>query len=81
MTSNRAHQPPMGRARAGTTFAREIWFRFTNRIYGPGTKTRPWTWIGDERIAIGSIRFDECPQCDAVADCGQARRPGLAQWQ
>ena len=55
MTSNRAHQPPMGRARAGTTFAREIWFRFTNRIYGPGTKTRPWTWIGDERIAIGSI--------------------------
>ena len=55
MTSNRAHQPPMGRARAGTTFAREIWFRFTNRIYGPGTRTRPWTWIGDERIAIGSI--------------------------
>ena len=45
----------MGRFAAATTFVREIWFRFTNRVYGPGTKTRPWTWIGDERIAIGSI--------------------------
>ena len=26
-----------------------------NRVYGPGTKTAPWTWIGDERIAVGSL--------------------------
>ncbi len=30
-------------------------FRLADRVYGPGTKTAPWTWIGDERIAIGSI--------------------------
>ena len=55
MSEARPHHPPMGRLSAGTTFIREIWFRFTNRVYGPGTKTRPWTWIADERIAIGSI--------------------------
>lgn len=55
MSEARPHHPPMGRLSASTTFIREIWFRFTNRVYGPGTKTRPWTWIGDERIAIGSI--------------------------
>ena len=30
-------------------------FRLTNLFYGPGTKTRPWTWIGDTRVAIGSL--------------------------
>ncbi len=45
----------MGRFASATTFIREIWFRFTNRVYGPGTKTRPWTWIADERIAVGSL--------------------------
>lgn len=30
-------------------------FRLTNRFYGPGTKVSPWTWVGDERIAIGSL--------------------------
>ncbi len=55
MSEVRPQHPPMGRLSLATTFAREIWFRFTNRIYGPGTRTRPWTWIADERIAIGSI--------------------------
>ncbi len=30
-------------------------FRLADRVYGPGTKTRPWTWIGDSRIAVGSL--------------------------
>jgi protein-tyrosine phosphatase len=30
-------------------------FRLADRVYGPGTRTTPWTWIGDERIAIGSL--------------------------
>jgi protein-tyrosine phosphatase len=30
-------------------------FRLANLFYGPGTKTRPWTWIGDTRVAIGSL--------------------------
>lgn len=34
---------------------RGLRFRATNAVYGPGTKTRPWTWIGGTRIAIGSI--------------------------
>jgi predicted protein tyrosine phosphatase len=34
-------------------------FRLTDRFYGPGTKTAPWTWIGDERIAIGSLPTPE----------------------
>ncbi len=34
---------------------RSLRFRLTDRVYGPGTKTRPWTWLGDTRIAIGSL--------------------------
>lgn len=34
-------------------------FRLADRVYGPGTKTAPWTWIGDERIAIGSLPTPE----------------------
>lgn len=30
-------------------------FRVADRLYGPGTRTRPWTWIGDTRIAVGSL--------------------------
>lgn len=30
-------------------------FRLADRVYGPGTRVTPWTWIGDERIAIGSL--------------------------
>ena len=30
-------------------------FRLADRVYGPGSRTTPWTWIGDERIAIGSL--------------------------
>ncbi len=30
-------------------------FRLTDKVYGPGTRTRPWSWIGDTRIAIGSL--------------------------
>ena len=41
--------------RVALTPLRDAWFRVATKIYGPGTKTRPWTWIGDERIAIGSV--------------------------
>ena len=34
-------------------------FRLADRVYGPGTRTTPWTWIGDERIAIGSLPTPE----------------------
>lgn len=34
---------------------RAMRFRLADRVYGPGTKTAPWTWIGEERIAIGSL--------------------------
>jgi protein-tyrosine phosphatase len=34
-------------------------FRLANLVYGPGTKTAPWTFVGDERIAIGSIPTPE----------------------
>jgi atypical dual specificity phosphatase len=34
-------------------------FRLTNRVYGPGTRTTPWTWIGDERIAVGNLPTPE----------------------
>lgn len=30
-------------------------FRVVSRVYGPGTATSPWTWIGDTRLAIGSV--------------------------
>ena len=30
-------------------------FRLADKVYGPGTRTSPWTWLGDERIAIGSL--------------------------
>lgn len=42
-------------------------FRFADRVYGPGTKVSAWTWIGDERIAIGSIPTPESlPQLAAA---------------
>ncbi|MGB0730565.1 MAG: protein-tyrosine phosphatase family protein [Miltoncostaeaceae bacterium] len=41
---------------------RDAWFRGATRLYGPGTKTRPWTWIGDERIAVGSVPTPESLQ-------------------
>ena len=34
-------------------------FRLADRVYGPGSRTTPWTWIGDERIAIGSLPTPE----------------------
>lgn len=34
-------------------------FRLAHRVYGPGTKVSAFTWIGDERIAIGSIPTPE----------------------
>lgn len=34
-------------------------FRLADRVYGPGTRTTPWTWIGEERIAIGSLPSPE----------------------
>ena len=34
-------------------------FRLVNRFYGPGTKTTPWTFVDDERIAIGNIPTPE----------------------
>jgi protein-tyrosine phosphatase len=42
---------------AGSAPGRRRWvrFRLANLIYGPGRRTRPFTWIGDERIAVGSL--------------------------
>ncbi len=34
-------------------------FRLAGLVYGPGTRTTPWTWIGDERIAVGSLTTPE----------------------
>lgn len=34
-------------------------FRLTDKVYGPGTRTTPWTWIGDERIAVGNLPTPE----------------------
>jgi protein-tyrosine phosphatase len=38
---------------------RALWFRLADKVYGPGTRTSPWTWIGDERIAVGSLPTPE----------------------
>jgi len=38
---------------------RALRFRLTGKVYGPGTRTAPWTWIGDERIAVGSLPTPE----------------------
>jgi len=38
---------------------RALRFRLTNRFYGPGTRTTPWTWLGDERIAVGNLPTPE----------------------
>ncbi len=38
---------------------RAVRFRLADRVYGPGTKVTPWTWIAGERIAIGSIPTPE----------------------
>jgi protein-tyrosine phosphatase len=38
---------------------RALRFRLADKVYGPGTRTSPWTWIGDERIAIGSLPTPE----------------------
>ncbi len=34
-------------------------FRLADRVYGPGTRVSPFTWIGDERIAVGAIPTPE----------------------
>lgn len=34
-------------------------FRLADKVYGPGTRTAPWTWIGTERIAVGSLPTPE----------------------
>ena len=34
---------------------REWRFRLANKVYGPGSRTTPWTWLGDERIAVGNL--------------------------
>ncbi len=39
----------------GPPWWRRLQFALTNRIYGPGTRTTPFSWIGDERIAIGNL--------------------------
>ncbi len=51
----RPRRHPLSRRRAIASPFRDAWYRVTNHIYGPGTRTRPWTWIADERIAVGSI--------------------------
>jgi protein-tyrosine phosphatase len=38
---------------------RALRFRLADKVYGPGTRTSPWTWIGDERIAIGNLPTPE----------------------
>jgi protein-tyrosine phosphatase len=38
---------------------RALRFRLAGKVYGPGTRTSPWTWIGDERIAIGNLPTPE----------------------
>jgi protein-tyrosine phosphatase len=42
-------------ARAAAAPIRALQFRIANLVYGPGDRTSPYTWIGDERIAIGSL--------------------------
>lgn len=61
-SSGHAGGPFPSRMRLALTPLRDAWFRVTNRVYGPGTTTRPWTWIGDERIAVGSIPTPESLQ-------------------
>ncbi len=34
---------------------RRLQFGFTDAVYGPGTKTTPWSWLGTERIAVGNL--------------------------
>ncbi len=34
---------------------RRLQFALTNAVYGPGTKTKPWSWLGYERIAVGNL--------------------------
>ena len=41
---------------------RALRFRLADKVYGPGTRTSPWTWIGDERIAVGSLPTPESLQ-------------------
>lgn len=38
---------------------RRLQFRATDRLYGPGTRTSPFSWIGDERIAVGNLPTPE----------------------
>ena len=38
---------------------RALRFRLADRVYGPGARTTPWTWIGDERIAVGNLPTPE----------------------
>jgi protein-tyrosine phosphatase len=38
---------------------RALRFRLADKVYGPGTRTTPWTWIGDERIAVGNLPTPE----------------------
>ena len=34
---------------------RRAQFAVTDAVYGPGTKTTPWSWLGTERIAVGNL--------------------------
>lgn len=34
---------------------RELQFRVANAVYGPGSATSAYTWLGDERVAVGSL--------------------------
>ncbi|MSO44332.1 MAG: hypothetical protein EXQ74_03325 [Thermoleophilia bacterium] len=61
-SSGLAGGPFPSRFRILLTPLRDAWFRLTTVAYGPGTVTRAWTWIGDERIAIGSIPTPESLQ-------------------
>lgn len=36
-------------------FWRRLQFAVTGAVYGPGTKTTPWSWLADERIAVGNL--------------------------
>lgn len=42
---------------------REWRFRLADKVYGPGTRTTPWTWIGDERIAVGNLPTPQSLPC------------------
>jgi protein tyrosine phosphatase (PTP) superfamily phosphohydrolase (DUF442 family) len=39
--------------------ARRVWYAVSTRIYGPAASCRGYSWIGDERIAIGAMPLDD----------------------